>query len=97
FRKALSIGDDPKDPDFAPCDKSKSIQEGFEVLAFHLERCQHYIEIGLIQRDDVDSPTAYYVGRMARFKKEITGYLEATHYPRAIELLESFDEWRRAR
>jgi hypothetical protein len=75
------------------------IRECFDEFFFRLGQLQDAIDNDLVELKHVSCPIDYYVGVMAKDKdmKLYYEYMRDFHYERALEFLENFPDWEKAR
>ena len=71
-------------------EKDQLIRDCFDSLAYYFATLEHYIDRGLIQRDDVDYPSSYYIGRLGENRRVIEEYFERFDLARAARYLRRY-------
>ena len=81
---ALSLNSQTSSP------KYTYIRECFEILLYHVERLEYYIQNNLITAEDVKFPLEYYTPIIEINKDLFVAYAEHCKYRRAVRFFERF-------
>jgi len=74
-------------------EKSTYIRDCFDTLLYFMAMFDHYISSTLVLSEDVAYPMEYYVPLMAKFRTEVTAYLERYNLWRTKEFLARYPAW----
>jgi hypothetical protein len=83
-----------RDKESLPKDRKDDVFTHLDWLLYFYDRFEHAIEGGLTTFDNVRTPTAYYVGILAKYKPGLVPYIKEVGYSRVLTFLDRFrKEW----
>jgi hypothetical protein len=74
--------------------KAVFIRDCFDSMLDALQRIEHYIEIDLIDFNDVKYPLEYTVDELTGLRREIEKYIDAYEFHFAKRFLDRYPQWR---
>jgi hypothetical protein len=70
------------------------IRDCFDSFFGHMQLIQHFLNVHLLEFEDVQYPFSYYAGLMAKQREVFRTFLLNYNYDLALRFLEHFDGWR---
>jgi hypothetical protein len=69
------------------------VRDCFDAFFGHMEMIQHFLDVHLLEFEDVQYPFSYYAPLMAKHRKVFRTFLVTYNYNLARQFLEHFDGW----
>jgi hypothetical protein len=88
----VALRTDPANSKFSK--KEVFVRDCFDSLLDALQRLEHYIDIKLIDFDDVKDSLEYTVDELTGIRREIERYITAYNFHSAASFLDRYEQWR---
>jgi hypothetical protein len=75
---------------------TRAVGQCFDSMLYYFAQFEHYLEIGLLQFEDLEFPSRYYIDRIAKddeYKKQLKNYVEAFRLNEAERFMARFSSW----